>query len=301
MISDMSQMIDRGAVARVRRFNRTTAERIGALADDYLGRKRPLGQARLLWEIGLEGARIRDLRARLGLDSGYVSRLLRALERDGLVHVDGDSADGRVRRATLTELGVEEWRELDARSDALARSFLEPLSPSQRRALVEAMGTVERLLTASLISIGIEDPRGEAARWCLAQYFDELRVRFEGGFDPGRSLVARDAELTLPAGLLLVARLRGKAVGCAGLKLHGRGPADIKHMWVAPSVRRLGLGRRILAELERQARERGATAVRLETNRALTEAISLYRRSGYREIAAFNDEPYAHHWFEKRL
>ena len=72
-------------------------------------------------------------------------------------------------------------------------------------------------------------------------------------------------------------------------------------MWVAPDARGLGLGRRLLLELERHARAAGAKVVRLETNQTLEEAIHLYRSSGYREVAAFNDEPYAHHWFEKRL
>ena len=72
-------------------------------------------------------------------------------------------------------------------------------------------------------------------------------------------------------------------------------------MWIAPDARGLGLGRRLLGELERLAREARAAVIRLETNQALREAISLYRRSGYVEVDAFNDEPYAHHWFEKRL
>jgi ribosomal protein S18 acetylase RimI-like enzyme len=72
-------------------------------------------------------------------------------------------------------------------------------------------------------------------------------------------------------------------------------------MWVAPEARGLGLGRRLLQELERHARDTGVEVLHIETNRALTEAIELYRSSGYREVEAFNDEPYAHHWFEKRL
>jgi DNA-binding MarR family transcriptional regulator/GNAT superfamily N-acetyltransferase len=287
-------------IATVRSFNRTTTERIGALSDDFLGRDRPLGQARLLWEIGHDGADVRDLRARLGLDSGYVSRLLRVLERDGLITVTPGSADGRVRRAALSARGLEEWRELDSRSDALASSVLEPLSDRQCGELVAAMQTVERFLTASIVSVAAEDPRSPAARACLQRYFLEIGERFDGGFDPDRSPVHAE-ELTPPAGLLLVARLRGDAVGLGGLRLHGPEPAEIKRMWVAPGVRGLGLGRRILYELERRAREAGAPAVRLETNRSLTEAISLYRGSGYREIDPYNDEPYAHHWFEKRL
>jgi GNAT superfamily N-acetyltransferase len=107
--------------------------------------------------------------------------------------------------------------------------------------------------------------------------------------------------MTPPAGLFLVGRLRGEAIACGGLKLHGRRPAEIKRMWVAPSARGLGVARRLLAALEDQARQRGIATLRLETNRTLDEAIALYRSSGFVEIAPYNDEHYAHHWFEKHL
>jgi DNA-binding MarR family transcriptional regulator/GNAT superfamily N-acetyltransferase len=288
-------------IAAVRKFNRVATERIGALDDHFLGRGRPLGEARLLWEIGRGGADVRDLRRRLALDSGYVSRMLRALEADGLVKVGRSPADARVRRVELTARGRREWDELEARSDAFAASVLDPLSEPERRRLVDAMETVGRLLTASLVAIDVADPESSAARWCLDRYFRELHERFEAGFDPALSISADADELTMPAGLLLVARLRGDPVGCGALKLHGRGPAELKRMWVAPSARGLGLGRRILAELEERARAAGARAARLETNRSLTEAISLYRGAGYREVEPFNDEPYADHWFEKPL
>jgi DNA-binding MarR family transcriptional regulator/GNAT superfamily N-acetyltransferase len=293
--------MDPAQIASVRSFNRTATERVGALGDDFLGRKRPLGEARLLWEIGRDGTDVRSLRARLGLDSGYVSRLLRALEVDGLVTVAAGAADGRVRRVELSARGAKEWDELESRSEAFAASVLQPLSEQQRSELVDAMRTVERLLTASMIAVQVENPRRAAARWCLEQYFVELQERFDAGFDPSRSISADADQLTLPAGLFLVARLRGAPVGCGALKLHGKAPAEIKRMWVSPAVRGLGLGRRMLRELEERASEAGAEVARLETNRSLTEAISLYRAAGYREVDAFNDEPYAHHWFEKRL
>jgi DNA-binding MarR family transcriptional regulator/GNAT superfamily N-acetyltransferase len=288
-------------IAQVRRFNRVATERAGALSERFLGRTRPLGQARLLWEIGRDGADVRDLRARLGHDSGYLSRLLRALEADGLLLVRPDPVDGRVRRATLTTRGEREWDELESRSEALAISVLDPLSERQERELVSAMETVERLLTASLIAVAVESPRSPAGRWCLEQYFSELRERFDAGFDPATSSLPHAGEMAPPTGLFLIARLRGEPVGCGGLIVHGTAPAEIKRMWVAPEVRGLGLGRRLLAELERLAHESGARATRLDTNRNLTEAISLYRSSGYDEIPDFNGEPYAHHWFEKRL
>lgn len=146
-----------------------------------------------------------------------------------------------------------------------------------------------------------QDPKSRDARWCIQQYFSELNARFEAGFDPSHTISADPRELVPPAGVLLIARLRGRPIGCGVLKFHPRAPTELKGMWVAPEARGLGLGRRILVELERHARESGARVVRLETNRALKEAIQLYRSSGYREIAAFNDESYADHWFEKHL
>ena len=92
-------------IEQVRRFNRTVTQRIGALNDAFLSRDRPLGQARLLWEIGPDGSDVRRLRSRLDLDSGYLSRLLRSLENDGLIVVEQSRADGRVRRARLTGRG----------------------------------------------------------------------------------------------------------------------------------------------------------------------------------------------------
>lgn len=293
--------MDRAAIDRVRTFNRTVAERIGALTDEFLGRGRPMGQSRALWEIGTDGVEVRELRARLGLDSGYASRVLGALERQGLITVAPSPEDRRVRRVHLTASGRMERVELDRRADSVAESFLVPLSHSQRSKLLAAMTEVERLLRASMVGIAIEDPSTTDARWCIEQYFAELDRRFDSGFDARLSISADADELTLPAGLLLVARLRGRPVGCGALKLHGRQPAELKRMWVAPELRGVGLGRRLLLELESRARKHRVRILHLETNGSLTEAVQLYRASGYREVPAFNDEPYAHHWFEKRL
>src|SRR5258708_26667431 len=104
-----------------------------------------------------------------------------------------------------------------------------------------------------------------------------------------------------PAGLFLVATLHGVPIGSGALKFHKREPAELKRMWVAKSARGLGVGRRLLTELETQAARRGVRTVRLETNKTLVEAISLYRSAGYVEVAPFNDELYAHHWFAKRI
>jgi DNA-binding MarR family transcriptional regulator/predicted GNAT family N-acyltransferase len=294
--------MDTAAVSAVRSFNRIVTERVGALDEQYLGTGRSLGQARMLWEIGFDGADVRDLRRRLGLDSGHASRLLRALERQGLVEMGPSPADGRVRRARLTAAGKRERRELDRLSNDLAKSMLEPLDETQRMRLQTAMAEVERLLRASLIEIEIADPASDDVRFCVDRYFGELAERFKGGFDRTQTLQIVPADLTPPNGLVLVARLRGRPVGCGSLLFDGRKPAYVKRMWISPDVRGAGLGRRLLLELERHAARVGKVkVVQLETNRALTEAIALYRATGYKEVAPFNDETYAHHWFEKRL
>jgi DNA-binding MarR family transcriptional regulator/predicted GNAT family N-acyltransferase len=293
--------MDRAALQQVRGFNRTVAERIGAVTDRFLGRGRPMGESRVLWEIGLEGAEVRELRARLGLDSGYTSRVLGSLGRQRLIRLEKSPDDGRVRHVYLTDAGRADRAELDRRSDEVAWSCLEPLTGDQRARLVAAMAEVERLLRASMVRLAIEDPARPDARWCIEQYFSELKARFEAGFDPASSISAAAHELVPPAGALLIARLREQPVGCGAVKLHPGAPAELKRMWVAPEARGLGLGRRLLLELERYAQQAGAHIVRLETNRALKEAIQLYRSSGYREVPAFNNEPYAHHWFEKQL
>ena len=293
--------MDRAAVASVRAFNRTVTQRLGVLQDEYLGQGRPLGASRVLWEIADAGTDLRSLRTTLDLDSGYLTRLVASLQADGLVTVEPGAEDGRLRVVRLTKKGRAERDVLDRSSDDLAWSLLEPLGYKQRTRLVEAMADVERLLTAGLVDVAVEDPRTPDARFCIESYFRELEERFETGFDPEQTTSAEADELTEPNGLLLIARLRQEPIGCGALKLEPAGSAEIKRMWVAPGARRLGVGRRILGELERQAREHGAQRVRMDSNRALTEAHRLYRSSGYEDTERFNDNPYAHVWFEKLI
>jgi DNA-binding MarR family transcriptional regulator/GNAT superfamily N-acetyltransferase len=288
-------------IAQVRRFNRLVTQRAGALNDHFLGLDRPLGASRLLYEIGPDGAELRDLRRRLGLDSGYVTRLVQALEESGLVRLSQGTEDQRVRTARLTAAGKREVREMDERSDEAAAALLDSLTSGQRSRLVAAMAEVHRLLQLAGLQIERVDPASPAARWCVGQYFDELDRRFESGFDPAASLSADDRDLFPPRGAFLVAFMDGESVACGAVKAISPGVGSLKRMWVSDAVRGLGIGRRMLEALESQARELGLTTLRLETNRTLQEAIRLYRSAGFREVAAFNDDPYAHHWFEKDL
>jgi GNAT superfamily N-acetyltransferase len=151
------------------------------------------------------------------------------------------------------------------------------------------------------VDVAPEDPRSSDAQRCLAAYFAEIDERFEHGWDPASGIRLEPTDMGPPRGLLLLARLDGEPIGCGVLWHHGGGVADAKRMWVAPAARGIGLGRRLLAELERHAREAGVRTLRLDTDRALTEALALYRAAGFEEIERFNDEPHAPHRFAKSL
>jgi DNA-binding MarR family transcriptional regulator/N-acetylglutamate synthase-like GNAT family acetyltransferase len=247
----------------------------------------------VLFEIGTEGATPRDIRARLGLDSGYLARMLRALQRDGLVIEEPNPADRRTKRLTLTEAGRAEMAELDRISDELAAATLAPLDPEQRVRLLRAQAEVRRLLAISMVTIEPEDAGSADARWCLGHYFGELAERFD--FDPRRTLPTASDDL------FLLARFDGQPAGCGVLKALDETTGEILRMWVDRPHRGLGIAARLLEELERHAAERGHGRVRLYTNRSLDEAKALYRARGYREIPRYNEDPYANHWFEKRL
>ena len=288
------------STAILRRFNRSYTQRIGALDESFLGLGLPLGSARLLFEIGAEEApTVQRLRARLDLDSGYVSRLLRSLEAQGLVTVEPDPDDRRRRLVRLTALGRRTRGKLDDRSEELAARLVEPLSPRQRERLGEALATADLLVRAATVHLESVDPTDPDARTAVERYFAELDRRFDTGFDPGPG---DDPNLYRPPhGTFVVARSDGDPVACGGLTPLAEGVAEIKRMWVRDDWRGAGLGSRMLRHLEDRARQSGYEMVRLDTNSALTEAIAMYERAGYRSIERYNDNPYARAWFEKEL
>ena len=293
------------AVAVVRRFNRSYTQRIGVLEDSFLGLGLPLGPARVLFEVGAAPAatpvpsNTQALRERLGLDSGYLSRLLRRLEKDGLIDVSPDPGDRRRRLVSLTAAGRERWQELERRSDDQARLLTDPLTERQRDRLARALSEADLLVRAATVRFTSADPASAVARDVVGRYFDEIARRF--GFDPSGETEKDTKLLVPPAGVFVMAVSDGEPVACGGLQAIAPRTGELKRMWVHDDWRGAGLGSRLLRHLEDQARVLGHTVVRLDTNAALTEAIAMYQRSGYRAIDRYNDNPWATNFFEKTL
>ena len=286
-------------VSRVRRFNRAVTSAVGALDTSFLGRGRPLGAARVLNAIGHGRADVGDIRDYLGLDSGLMSRLLRNLEDEGLIETAVHGGDARRRIAHLTAAGRREFNAYEAISNQQAKDFL--ARNAQRDALLAAMDMIASALGHEGTALLETDPRSDEARYCLGEYYAELARRFKQGFDVKLSRDPDAKDMVRPRGSFIVAMSDGLPIGCVGLKGGGAEIAEIKRLWVAPSARGLGLGRRLIDAAESAARELGIAVLRLDTNSALAEAGQLYRKSGWTEIPRFNDDPYPDLFFEKRL
>lgn len=286
-------------IARVRRFNRVVTSAVGALDTSFLGRGRALGAARVLNAIGNGQSDVAAIRQYLDLDSGLMSRLLRGLEDEGLIETVPHPDDARRRVARLTKAGRCEFRAYEALSNAQAKAFLTRCA--RTKDLLDAMDFVASVLGCGRIMLEEADPRRRDVRDCLSEYYAELARRFENGFDVSLSRDPEAVDMIRPRGVFLVAMSDGLPVGCVGLKGSGGESAEIKRLWIAPSARGLGVARRLMEAAEAAARELSIKILRLDTNRALPEALKLYRSTGWTEIDRFNDDPYPDIFFEKRL
>ncbi|SDS95410.1 bifunctional helix-turn-helix transcriptional regulator/GNAT family N-acetyltransferase [Actinoplanes derwentensis] len=275
-------------IERVRDFNRYYTQRLGVLTDRYLGQGRPFVQARLLFEIG-DGGSLADLRARFDMDAGYLTRQLSELDDQGLVTV-------RDQAAELTDAGRHECAELEQRAAAGIAALLGELTAGQRERLVAAQDEIRRVLRAAAVTVEAVAPAAPAARECLARYAAELDALFPEGF--AATTLTRPEDVT---GTQLLALEDGRPVGCGMWIRLGPGVAEIRHLWVADETRGLGLGRKLLSRLEVDAANHGISIIRLGTHPLLTEALALYRSSGYADIGKYSDVPYNQLAFEKVL
>lgn len=285
-------------IQRIRRFNRAVTSEVGALDTSFLGLGRPLGSARVLNAIGHGQQEVGAIRTYLGLDSGLMSRLLRGLETEGLITTGPSPDDSRRRIAQLTEAGRAAFAEYERLSNDQAHTIL--ARHPRPKDILAAMDLIATALGQDRIEIIEIDPREPEAIHCLTQYYRELERRFATGFDVNLSRDPEATDMIRPRGVFLLAMSDGLPIGCVGLK--GGGPvAEIKRLWVSPAARGLKLATRLMTRAEDTARGLGIDTLRLDTNSALPEAAALYRKSGWREIDRFNDDPYPDMFFEKTL
>jgi DNA-binding MarR family transcriptional regulator/predicted GNAT family acetyltransferase len=288
------------SVARLRRFNRAVTREAGALDTSFLGRGRPLGAARVLHLVTAEGTDIALIRKRLDLDSGLLSRFLRALEREGLIETDPDPADRRRSIARLTTTGQVEVAAYEALNNDRASRVL-ARAGSRAEEVLAAMDLIATLLNRDQQDLRPADPDSREVLACWQAYFDELLARVPAARPEMFTLPDAHADSYRPPnGLCLVAWSDDLPVGCVSLRSLDATTAEVKRLWVHDSARGQGLARRLMTAIEDEARAMGHTMLKLDTNSALAEAITLYRRSGWSDIAPYTGAP-ADTWMGKTL
>lgn len=287
-------------IARLRRFNRAVTREVGALETSYLGRGRPLGAARVLQLVRAEGTDIAEIRQRLDLDSGLLSRLLRSLEAESLLVVETDPADRRRRIAKATPAGLAEQQAYEKLGFEKATQML-ARAGARQGAVIAAMDLIATVMLQDHVDLRDADPDDPAAIACLTAYYQLLAEKIAGVTPDMLTLPLPDAaKYRPPQGAFLIAWSDDLPVGCVSLRPLEPGVAEVKRLWIDPIARGQGLGRRLMRALETRARDMGFIRLKLDTNAALPEALGLYQATGWTQTTPYTSFP-ATHWFQKAL
>jgi DNA-binding MarR family transcriptional regulator/N-acetylglutamate synthase-like GNAT family acetyltransferase len=291
-------------VAALRRFNRFYTQKIGVLDEALMESPFSLTEARILYEIAFgQRPSAAQLGKQLGLDRGYLSRILRSFERRGLICRTTSSADRRIALLEMTEPGRAAFAELDARSQNEAGKLLAGLPEEKQMRLVAAAGAIERMLGARAEDRAhyvLRPHRAGDLGWVVARHgalyaqeygwdsaFEalvaEVAGRFLSHFDPRRESC-------------WIAELDGENVGSVMLVQESETAAKLRLLLVEPRVRGHGIGGHLVQECLRFARAAGYERVTLWTNSILVAARRLYQNAGFCIIEA---QP--HHSFGQDL
>jgi DNA-binding MarR family transcriptional regulator/GNAT superfamily N-acetyltransferase len=294
----------RARIGAVRRFNRFFTRRIGVLREGLLHTPYSLTEARVLFEIAnRERATASDFSRDLGLDPGYLSRILSGLERRGLIEKAPSETDARRRILSLTAEGLEAFSELDARSREEIAQLLGELSEEEQLRLLAAMGTIESVLDKRLrfsepFFVRAHEP-GDMG-W-VVQRHGELYFQEYGWDERFEALVARivadfveDYDPAMER--CWIAEMDGERVGCVFCVKGGGKVAKLRLLLVEPGARGLGLGGRLVDECVRFAGSRGYEKLTLWTNSVLDAARHIYEERGFRLV-----EEEEHHSFGRDL
>lgn len=299
----------RAAVAAVRRFNRFYTRQVGALDEGLLHNPFSLPEARVIYEIAQrEPTTASALGDELRLDAGYLSRLLRGLQRRGIIEKQTSDADARRSLLTLTKTGRKAFAKLDAASAADVEALLESLSPEGTSRLIGSMQTIETLLGAEGSATGetaasytLRRHRAGDMGWIIHRqavlYHEEygwdasyealiarIMADFIDHFDPTRErcwIAERDGEIL---GSVFIVRHPER-----------RGVAKLRLLYVEPSARGFGIGRRLVHEVTKFARKAGYHTLTLWTNSVLVSARRIYEAEGYRLVSEEPNRMFGHH------
>jgi DNA-binding MarR family transcriptional regulator/GNAT superfamily N-acetyltransferase len=289
-----------------RKFNRFYTRQMGTLHEGLLTTKYSLTEARVLYELASrKQVTAAELAGDLRLDAGYLSRVLAKLRKSGLLTRKPAPHDSRQTLLGLSKRGGSEFAVLNERSNCEIRDMLKPLSPAKRRELLAAMRSIEFILTGQDASAKTHILRQHQAGdmgWVVHRH--GVLYREEYGWDERfEALVARivadfidhyDPERER----CWIAERDGEPIGCVFLVKHHEIPetAKLRLLLVEPSARGLGLGRNLVNQCSRFARQIGYKKITLWTNSVLTAARHIYQHEGYRLV---REAP--HHSFGKDL
>jgi DNA-binding MarR family transcriptional regulator/GNAT superfamily N-acetyltransferase len=275
--------------AAVRRFNRFYTRQIGVLGDGWLESPFSLAEARVLYELAhRETPAAKELAADLGLDPGYVSRILQRLRGRRLVAQETAAADGRRRLLSLTAAGRRAFGDLDSRANEEARRLLARVPDGPQRRIVDAMAAIEGALGASQelkVPYILRPHQPGDIGWVIERH-GALYAREYGWDAQFEALVARIAARFLEKfdpryECCWIAEREGERVGSVFLVKRTPTVAQLRMLLVEPAARGLGIGKRLVDECERFARQTGYRKIMLWTNSVLDAARHIYERAGY--------------------
>jgi DNA-binding MarR family transcriptional regulator/GNAT superfamily N-acetyltransferase len=289
-------------IRAVRRFNRFYTRRIGVLHRGLAGSAFPLTEARVLYELAHRDApTATELRSDLGLDAGYLSRILERFERRGLVARTRSAEDARRSHLALTTRGRKAFAPLDARSQHDAGAMLDGLPASDQMRIVEAMGTIETLLGGARASRAPYLLRHHQAgdMGHVVRLHGEIYAKEFGWDQTFEALVARIAAQFIERfdarrERCWIAEVGGDVVGSVFLVKRSAPVGQLRLMIVDPKARGLGIGERLVSECLRFARQAGYRKVTLWTNSVLVAARRIYAKAGFRLVEKERHRSFGH-------
>jgi DNA-binding MarR family transcriptional regulator/N-acetylglutamate synthase-like GNAT family acetyltransferase len=279
-------------VGEVRRFNRFWTRQIGVLREGYLESPFSLTEVRVLYELAhREETTAGELGEELGLDAGYLSRILSGFQKHGLIRKRPSEADGRRRLLRLTERGRGAFAPLEARSRSEIGAMLGGMSIAGQERLVEAMRAIERLLSFRpdpAVPYLLRPPQPGDMGWVVHRH-GVLYAREYGWDERFEALVAGIVAKFIQqydprVERCWIAERDGEVVGCVFLVRESEEVAKLRLLLVEPEARGLGIGSRLVEECIRFARQAGYLKITLWTNDVLNSARRIYEAMGFQLV-----------------